>query len=106
MFAALIYLLCLLQVSLFGPAAATNLHDSSARLWSGLLTTFYMPRWQSWSAEVLQAMLSGVTFDEAQFLTNITQWETGWTQQVTANLPTNATGDVYQLSRYIFSNYF
>jgi alpha-N-acetylglucosaminidase len=35
------------QLTLWGPNAS-NLRDYAYKLWSGMLETFYAPRWLSW----------------------------------------------------------
>ena len=95
-----------LQITLWGPPSAPQLHDYSYRLWGGLLSSFYAERWQQWTSGVTLAMTAVQPFDEAQFLVNITAWELAWTQHIAANLTTNATGNAVELSTHIYDTYF
>ena len=61
-------------VTLWGQATG-NLHEYSYRLWGGLVSDFYLPRWTLWFSRVEDALQNNHTFDVANFTTTVEQLE-------------------------------
>jgi alpha-N-acetylglucosaminidase len=93
------------QVTQFGPPSS-GLNDYSYRLWGGLLSSFYAQRWKQWGDGVGLALLTGKPYNQTEFNTNVTAWELEWTQTIAANLTVNGTGNPFELSQKLYSNWF
>ncbi len=57
-----------------------NLKDYGSRLWSGLISSYYAPRWEMWLDEILDCMASGRTFSEEETDRRIDMFETRWVE--------------------------
>ena len=83
-----------------------NLNDYANRLWSGLVTHYYTPRWQLFTDEVLDCLSAGRPFDQAVFDTRCSALE----QKVVAEAPAvsdvPASADLPALARDLASRYF
>lgn len=96
---------CVLQVTQFGPPSS-GLHDYSYRLWAGLLSSFYAQRWKQWGDGVGVALLTGKPYNQTAFDANVTSWELEWTQTIAGNLTVNSTGNPFELSQKLYSDWF
>ena len=56
----------------------TQIRDYSRRQWSGMLTGFYLPRWEKFFAAADAALASGGSFDAAAFDRELQDWERRW----------------------------
>lgn len=85
---------------------APNLNDYANRLWSGLVTYYYAPRWQLFLDEVLDCLSAGQPFDQAAFDTRCYALE----QRIAAEAPIVSdvppTPDMPALARTLISRYF
>lgn len=56
-----------------------RIRDYACRHWSGLISGFYMPRWQRFFESVREAMVAGKPFDQEAFNEGSKEWEWQWT---------------------------
>jgi alpha-N-acetylglucosaminidase len=66
-------------ITLWGDKDA-SLHEYANKQWSGLLTGFYLPRWQYFFKHVAAKMNSGQKFSQEAFDKKIKVWEWNWVQ--------------------------
>ena len=78
-------------VTLWGDADCP-LHEYACRQWSGLISSFYKPRWQQFFGQLEQALQSGSTADVAAFQKDIARWEWQWVHQ-RQDFPVRPVGD-------------
>jgi alpha-N-acetylglucosaminidase len=82
----------------------TEIRDYSRRQWSGMLTGFYLPRWERFFAAADAALASGASFDEAAFDRGLQDWERRWADQH-ESYPTRTRGDAIQVSHRLWEKY-
>ena len=80
-----------------------RLGDYASRLWSGLISQYYLPRWRMFIEEELRCLESGAAFDEAAF--NARCW--AWEQDFVAKAPELPEGELTLMSYNVgvFSKY-
>jgi alpha-N-acetylglucosaminidase len=90
-------------ITLWGPQDCT-LHDYANKQWAGMLTGFYLPRWEQFFKQVDTAMAEGKPFDGEAFQNALCDWELQWTHR---NDPCPATprGNTVAVSRRLFQKY-
>jgi len=66
------------QITLWGPRDSV-LHEYARKEWSGLLTGFYLPRWERFIERLNGALAAGTAFDADAFEEEIRAWEEAWT---------------------------
>jgi alpha-N-acetylglucosaminidase len=88
------------QVTLWGPADSI-LHDYARKNWAGLISTFYVPRWEKFFARLDETW--SATFDAAGFEQEIRAWEDEWTH--TTGLPPTPAGDTIEVARSLYEKY-
>ena len=64
-------------ITLWGPPKS-RLFDYSYRHWSGLIRTFYLPRWRMWIEWVEAALRAGEAVDEKALEARLIEWEASW----------------------------
>ncbi len=86
----------------------TLLRFSSARykLWAGLVSDYYLPRWSMWFDAVESSMGSAHPFNETTFLTMLDEWEEGWIHQQGNPYSQVPVGNAFELAQAIFAKYF
>ncbi|MGO9201799.1 MAG: alpha-N-acetylglucosaminidase C-terminal domain-containing protein [Limisphaerales bacterium] len=80
------------------------IRDYSRRLWSGMLTGFYLKRWEQFFNALNSALASGADFDERAFDRAMQEWERGWAWQHD-RYPDSPRGDSLAVSRRLFEKY-
>lgn len=80
------------------------IRDYSRRLWSGMLTGFYLKRWEQFFNALNSALASGAGFDERAFDRAMQEWERGWAWQHD-RYPDSPRGDSLAVSRRLFEKY-
>ena len=80
------------------------IRDYSRRLWSGMLTGFYLKRWEQFFNALDSALASGADFDERAFDRAMQEWERGWAWQHD-RYPDSPRGDSLAVSRRLFEKY-
>ncbi len=90
-------------ITLWGNANCP-LNEYACRQWSGLLNSFYKPRWQQFFQELGAAMLAGKEVDVAAFQKEIAQWEWKWVNQ-RKDYPTITTGNPVETAKALHHKY-
>lgn len=68
------------QVTLWGPTG--QISDYASRSWSGLVETYYLPRWQKFVDYLIATPPS--EYDQEAFAAELLEWELWWTDQTTS----------------------
>jgi alpha-N-acetylglucosaminidase len=68
------------QVTVWGPTG--QISDYASRAWSGLVATYYLPRWQMF-VDYLVATPSS-NYSQKAFAAELLEWELSWVNQTTA----------------------
>ncbi|KAI0536348.1 glycoside hydrolase family 89 protein [Xylaria digitata] len=68
------------QVTLWGPTG--QISDYASRSWSGLVGTYYLPRWQKFIDYLIATPPSD--YDQKAFTAELVEWELLWVNQTTA----------------------
>jgi alpha-N-acetylglucosaminidase len=82
----------------------TVIRDYSRRQWSGMLTGFYLPRWERFFAAADAALASGGSFDPAAFDRELQEWERRWADRH-ESYPTRPHGDSLKVARRLWKKY-
>lgn len=82
----------------------SSLHDYAGREWSGLLSGFYLPRWQLFFDRLRQSLEEDKPLDEASLNADLQQLEEQWTHQTEA-FPAVPRGDTVKIARKLFEKY-
>lgn len=57
-----------------------NIRDYASRQWSGLVESYYAPRWHAFLDEVLRCMATGTEYDHDAFMEWCTAFEDSWVE--------------------------
>jgi alpha-N-acetylglucosaminidase len=90
-------------ITLWGRRDAT-LHDYSARQWSGMLTGFYLPRWELCFRRLDAALAAGKPAAGEALEQDLRDWEVRWTHGQ-ESYPAAPRGDAVAVSRKLWQNY-
>ena len=90
-------------ITLWGDAN-NPLHEYACRQWSGLLSDFYLPRWQQFFSVAASALEKGKPMDTDGFQKNISQWEWQWVN-AHKNFPVRPSGDAVVVSQSLYRKY-
>lgn len=66
------------QITLWGPDG--EITDYASKSWAGLISSYYMPRWQMF-VEYLASTSDPKTYNQTAFSVGLLRWEEGWVQQ-------------------------
>jgi len=80
------------------------IRDYSRRQWSGMLTGFYLKRWEQFFNALNSALATGADFDEQAFDKAMQEWERRWAGQHDP-YPAATQGDSLAVSRRLFQKY-
>ncbi|MBP7936399.1 MAG: alpha-N-acetylglucosaminidase [Phycisphaerae bacterium] len=92
------------QITLWG-SKDSPLNDYAQKQWSGLLTGFYLPRWQQFLARLDKALEEGRETDMAAWERDIRAWEEKWTRGTEA-YSTEPSGDSLAVVRRLCAKWF
>ena len=96
-------------VTLWGPRG--EISDYASKQWSGLLSTYYLPRWELFFQNVGQALREGTPFDQHAFERAMREFEQGWQKQTVTSpdvheqLPEIARGDALRMVERLSAKY-
>ena len=90
-------------ITLWGPRDS-HLHEYAAKQWSGMLTSFYLPRWQMFLERLDTALAEGKPLDAAANENALRDWEVAWTHR-SDRYPSVPTGDSVAVSRRLWEKY-
>jgi alpha-N-acetylglucosaminidase len=91
-------------ITLWGAQENQAIDDYANKQWAGLLTDFYLPRWERFFQQADAALAGGKPFDIAACQQASYDWELQWTRK---NDPYPATprGDAVAVSRRLWNEY-
>ena len=92
-------------VTLWGDKTS-HLHEYSYRLWGGLVSSFYYPRWKKWFDEVGKAIDQKQIFNQTKFVEDIETFEEAWTHSTNVFPSKPSTDDAFTASLKIFEKYY
>jgi alpha-N-acetylglucosaminidase len=81
-----------------------GLHDYANKMWSGLLTDFYLPRWQQFFQSLDDDLAGKTAHDAKAFEKRLCTWEDQWTREMKP-YPTKAQGDSLAVARELCEKY-
>ena len=91
------------QVTLWGPKG--EITDYASKQWSGLVSDYYLPRWELYINTVNANMKAGTPFDQNTFNTNCRVIEQAW-QHSTNPFPSSPVGNPVEIASSLFQKYF
>jgi alpha-N-acetylglucosaminidase len=93
-----------LIVSSWGPPGG-DLTDYARRAWSGMLSTYYLPRWVEFVKRLDESLVNHTPFDADAY----TKWriahETNWVNSTNGQFPLSAQGDAVATAKSVFAKY-
>lgn len=81
-----------------------DLNDYANRGWSGLVSSYYAPRWKMFTDEVIAAVESHKPFDDKKIQEQIKDFEFEWMQSTTP-IQETPKGDVVNIGRQLIEKY-
>ena len=90
------------QVTLWGPTG--QIADYASKQWSGLVSAYYLPRWQMFVSTLTDALVAGKDWDEGAYDMAKRAVEEAW-QTSREKYPTTPSGDTLQYAQYVFDKY-
>ena len=78
--------------------------DYARKEWSGMLTGFYVKRWEPFSQGLADSLRQGKPFDNDAFQLELLQWERDWADQ-RETYPTEPHGDSLAVARKLWEKY-
>ena len=90
-------------ITLWGPRNSP-LHDYANKQWSGMLTGFYLPRWELFFTQLDKSLAHNRPFDASAYETKVRLWEEEWTHGHD-EYPTTVQGDAVAISRRLYDRY-
>jgi len=91
------------QITLWGDRDS-SLHDYARKQWSGLLSDFYLARWEMFLKRLGASLESGTPFDAALFEKDVRQLEDHWTHR-RDEFPAEPQGDSIAVGRKMLEKY-
>jgi alpha-N-acetylglucosaminidase len=90
-------------ITLWGPRDSM-LHDYATRQWSGMLTGFYLPRWELFLRRLDAALAEARPLDAEALEKDLRDWEVQWTHGQ-ESYPAAPRGDAVAVSRKLWETY-
>jgi alpha-N-acetylglucosaminidase len=90
-------------ITLWGDANSP-LHEYANRQWSGMMTDFYLPRWQQFFQFLSQSLQNSKEPDFKAFETNIRSWEWNWVNQ-RRDFPVTPSGNSIEVAERLYKKY-
>lgn len=91
------------QITLWGPNG--EIVDYATKQWSGIVSDYYLPRWQLFIGEVTSCLLTGKNFSQSEFNKKVLQEvEKPFTFQKNV-YPIHPTGDPISLAQQLYSKW-
>jgi alpha-N-acetylglucosaminidase len=97
------------QLTIWGTSAAhgdSEVSDYANKEWSGLISTFYLPRWRAWLGRLQQDLQQQRPYDPVAWRLEVLNSTYAWISSADLDgLPVVAQGDPLQLARQAFERY-
>jgi len=81
-----------------------SLDDYARKEWSGMLSGYYLPRWELFLHERSASLDSNTPFDEKEFQSRLRHWMADWSDQREV-YPTQPQGDSIQVAKTLWTKY-
>ncbi|MEN8139494.1 MAG: alpha-N-acetylglucosaminidase TIM-barrel domain-containing protein, partial [Bacteroidota bacterium] len=81
-----------------------SLRDYSNRMWAGMLSNFYQPRWKMFTDSLVFSLKNQLPFNYKKVNQSIIDWELDWANSK-KEFSTLPTGDFYGISDYLWKKY-
>jgi alpha-N-acetylglucosaminidase len=72
--------------------------------WSGMFSSYFLPRWQAFFAGLDRSLDTGIPFDRTPFAAEMCRWEEAWSRAETP-FPTAPRGDALETARRLRDRY-
>lgn len=82
-----------------------SIRDYATRLWSGLIDSYYAPRWEMYIEEILSCMKDGRKYDENAFFERLEIFENDWVEN-DKEIVFRPSSDYKKLSYALLDKYF
>ena len=89
-------------LTLWGEGPAID--DYARKEWSGMISGYYLPRWEWYLRDVGAALREERTFEEAAFRAQLRTWMEDWSS-ATESHPTAPHGDSLEVARRLWAQY-
>lgn len=83
----------------------SNLHEYACKQWSGMLSDFYLPRWQQFFALTKKALDDNTNFDQTAYEKDIRDWEWAWVHKRNT-FPTEPSGNPISTAQSLYTKYY
>jgi len=94
------------QITLWGgPWISNTLNEYAYKLWSGLISDFYIPRWKLFISQLENSLVNGTTFNYNTFLIDVINLEETWVKGINT-FPITPTGNTIKTVINIYNKYF
>lgn len=90
-------------ITLWGDKNST-LNEYSCRQWSGLISSFYKPRWAMFFDYANQQHKAGAPIDQKAFENTMKNWEWNWVNQK-STFPTQSNGNSITIAKQLHQKY-
>ena len=78
--------------------------DFARRNWSGLINTYYLPRWDAWIKALSESLDKNAKLDDKKLLDQLSAMEIAWVKQP-SKFAAYPIGDTAQLAKKIYDKY-
>ena len=83
----------------------SNIRDYAARQWSGLIQSYYAPRWEMYVEELISCLKEGREYDQTAFFEKLTAFENTWAVEG-CNISYREPVDAYVLCLQLADKWF
>ncbi|WP_246073789.1 alpha-N-acetylglucosaminidase [Dinghuibacter silviterrae] len=83
----------------------SGLHEYSCRQWSGLIWSFYLPRWAWYFADVRGKIITGARMETDDVDRRIRDWEWNWVNAHDITYPEKPSGDPVAVVKALYKKY-
>jgi len=95
-------------ITLWGTACTEGQNDDlnlyAFKEWSGMFTSYFLPRWREFFARLDRSLETGVPFDRAPFAAAMCEWEQAWSRDDTP-FATEPRGEALPTARRLIAEY-
>ena len=85
-------------------SGTTSINDYARKEWAGMLSSFYLKRWEWFLEEQGKALRNNEPFDEEAFSRKLREWMLAWSEEGPA-LPSEPSGDSVAISKRLADRY-
>ena len=90
-------------ITLLGTSGSAS-QEYADRIWQGMLSGYYLPRWSQWFDFVETTLVANKTYDEAPFTAALRVWQENWILSDT-RYRTEPRGNAVDISAALFTKY-